>query len=232
VKTVAISQSNYIPWRGYFDLINSVDEFILYDDMQFTKRDWRNRNTIKTSNGLLWLTIPVKVKGKFLQKINETEIDGSDWAEKHWKTIKMNYSKAPHFRELENFVQTIYEEAASKPLLTEVNVLFLNKICSFLGIRTPIRNSAEFILAEGKTERLVDICKQTKATKYISGPAAKEYLEEQQFFNQKIDVEWMNYNGYKSYTQLWGDYQPSVSIIDLIFNSGKNSMNLLQKAVP
>ena len=232
MKTVAISQSNYIPWRGYFDLINSVDEFILYDDMQFTKRDWRNRNTIKTSNGLLWLTIPVKVKGKFLQKINETEIDGSDWAEKHWKTIKMNYSKAPHFRELENFVQTIYEEAASKPLLTEVNVLFLNKICSFLGIRTPIRNSAEFILAEGKTERLVDICKQTKATKYISGPAAKEYLEEQQFFNQKIDVEWMNYNGYKSYTQLWGDYQPSVSIIDLIFNSGKNSMNLLQKAVP
>ena len=98
MKKVAIVQSNYIPWKGYFDMIASVDEFILYDDMQFTRRDWRNRNLIKTPTGLQWLTIPVKVKGKFEQKIRETEIEGHDWAKTHWQSLVHNYGKAKHFR--------------------------------------------------------------------------------------------------------------------------------------
>ena len=101
-KRVAIVQSNYIPWKGYFDLINSVDEFVLFDDMQYTRRDWRNRNKIKTPQGLKWLSIPVKVKGKYYQKINETKIEKRDWANKHWKTISMNYRDSPHFKKFEN----------------------------------------------------------------------------------------------------------------------------------
>ena len=99
MKKVAILQSNYIPWKGYFDMIAAVDEFILYDDTQYTRRDWRNRNQIKTPQGVRWLTVPVVVKGKYHQKIRETEIDGSSWASAHWKTLALNYRGAPHFTE-------------------------------------------------------------------------------------------------------------------------------------
>src|SRR5882757_9025960 len=105
-KKVAIVQSNYIPWRGYFDLINSVDEFILFDDMQYTRRDWRNRNRIKTANGIIWLTIPVVVKGRYSQSIQETEVSDSNWAAKHWKTLQQSYARAAHFKEYE----TLFED--------------------------------------------------------------------------------------------------------------------------
>src|ERR1700754_2429408 len=99
-KRVAIVQSNYIPWKGYFDLIAAVDEFILYDDMQYTRRDWRNRNQIKTPLGVQWMTVPVQVKGKYYQKIKDTEIDGIDWAEAHWRLLAQNYRRAAHFNEI------------------------------------------------------------------------------------------------------------------------------------
>ena len=228
MKTVAISQSNYIPWKGYFDMINSVDEFIIYDDMQFTKRDWRNRNTIKTPNGLLWLTIPVKVKGKFFQKINETEIEGSDWAEKHWKTIKMNYAKAPYFKELEHRVQAAYEKAANMNYLTDVNLYFLKEVCSYFGITTNLRKSSEFKLADGKTERLVDICQQVGATTYVSGPAARDYIDPQLFNSADISLKWMNYKNYPVYPQRFGDFEHSVTVLDLMFNLGQEARNYLK----
>lgn len=109
-KKVAIVQSNYIPWKGYFDMIAAVDEFILYDDMQYTRRDWRNRNQIKTPQGPQWLTVPVKVKGKYLQTIRETEIDGVDWVEAHWKAIVQNYRRAPHFEEVAAAFEPSYRQ--------------------------------------------------------------------------------------------------------------------------
>lgn len=227
-KSVAISQSNYIPWKGYFDMINSVDEFIIYDDMQFTRRDWRNRNTIKTPNGLLWLTIPVKVKGKFFQKINETEVDGNSWAEKHWKTIQMNYAKAPSFKAYENIIRTFYEKASQKNLLSEVNFIFLSGICEILGISTSMRWSSEFNLMDGKTERLVDLCKQVGATRYISGPAAKEYVDYLQFTDANIELKWMNYKEYPEYPQKFGNFEHSVSILDAIFNLGTEAKSALK----
>lgn len=108
MKKVAILQSNYIPWKGYFDLIGAVDEFILYDDMQYTRRDWRNRNQIKTPQGVQWLTVPVRVKGKYEQKIRDTEIDGSDWAVAHWKALVQNYARAPHFAEIAAWLEPLY----------------------------------------------------------------------------------------------------------------------------
>jgi len=108
MKKIAISQSNYIPWKGYFDMIAAVDEFILYDDMQYTRRDWRNRNQIKTPQGVHWLTVPVLVKGKYYQKIKDTQIDGADWALVHWKSLIQNYRATPHFNDIAAWLEPLY----------------------------------------------------------------------------------------------------------------------------
>src|SRR5206468_6739176 len=124
-KTVAIVQSNYIPWKGYFDIIRRVDEFILFDSMQFTRRDWRNRNKVKTKDGLLWLTIPVNVKGKYFQKINEVTVSDPGWAAQHWATVRLAYARAPHFADYAGTVEALYQEAAGLERLSDVNHLFL-----------------------------------------------------------------------------------------------------------
>jgi hypothetical protein len=226
-KKVIITQSNYIPWKGYFDAIHTADEFIIYDDMQYTKRDWRNRNQIKTPQGLLWLSIPVQVKGKFFQKINETEISDAHWAKDHWKIMVANYKKAPHFQEFEPIFSKLYLEN-NKLLLTEINHLFIVAICEILGISTKIRFSSEFVLAEEKTERLVSICKEIGATDYYSGPAAKAYMNETLFEQANIKVHYFDYSGYPAYHQLYGDFAHSVSILDLIFNEGKNATQYMK----
>ncbi|HOK75945.1 MAG TPA: WbqC family protein, partial [Bacteroidales bacterium] len=129
---IAIQQSDYIPWKGYFDIIRAVDEFIIYDDVQYTRRDWRNRNRIKTPQGLLWLTIPVKVKGRYYQLINETEVADGRWAAKHWKTICLNYSGAKYFEEYEHLFRKAYREAAEMKMLTDINLYFLKLINKIL----------------------------------------------------------------------------------------------------
>jgi hypothetical protein len=139
-KRVAILQSNYIPWKGYFDLIASVDEFILYDDMQYTRRDWRNRNQIKTPQGRQWVTVPVKVKGKYYQTIRETELDGSDWAQAHLKEFTLNYRRAPHFEEIRALFEPFYQRC-NHTHLSVLNRELLEMICTYLGITTRIRNS-------------------------------------------------------------------------------------------
>lgn len=223
---VSISQSNYIPWKGYFDLIRKSDVFVLYDDMQFTKRDWRNRNQIKTHNGLLWLSIPVLAKGKFFQKINETEINGNDWAIGHWRSIRESYSKAPFFKENEEFFADLYENAKELKLLSEVNSLFIKSICSLLKIETRIISSSEFELKDDRNERLLHICQCLNADTYISGPAAQAYMDINIFNRSKINVEWMDYSHYQEYKQLHGSFTHNVTILDLIFNTGR-SLNSL-----
>lgn len=220
-KKVAILQSNYIPWKGYFDLIAAVDEFIIYDDMQYTRRDWRNRNQIKTPQGVQWLTVPVKVKGKFHQKINETEIDGLEWAKSHLRSLTQNYSRSPYFKEILEIISPIYSSPPS--MLTALNVSLIRVICGYLGVRTNIRLSSEFSLREGKTERLVDLCTQLGATEYISGPAAKDYIVESLFVESGIQLTWFNYGDYSEYPQLFGEFQHGVTILDLLSNCGKFS---------
>ncbi|MHA6645997.1 WbqC family protein [Mesorhizobium sp. A623] len=221
MKKVAIVQSCYIPWKGYFDQIAAVDEFILYDDMQFTRRDWRNRNLIKTPQGLQWLTVPVKVKGKYTQTIRETEIQGPDWAEVHWRTLRANYARAPHFEEIAALLKPIYRE--NHTTISALNRRFTEAICGYLGIGTTLRNSWEYSLAEGKSERLADLCRQAGATTYVSGPAAKNYLDESAFTALGLTVEWFNYDDYPSYPQLWGEFNHGISIVDLLFNCGTDA---------
>lgn len=222
MKRVAILQSNYIPWKGYFDIIASVDEFILYDDMQYTRRDWRNRNLIKTPQGLQWLTVPVKVKGKYSQTIRETEIDGSDWARSHWEGLCRNYRRAEHFEEMAKHFESYYLER-SYTHLSALNRHLIDAVCAILGISTKISYSWDFSLADGKTERLVSLCEQAGATEYISGPSAKDYIEPRCFTDRGIALTWFDYSGYPEYPQLWGKFEHGVSILDLLFNCGKEA---------
>jgi hypothetical protein len=226
-KTIAVVQSNYIPWRGYFDLINSVDEFILYDDVQYTIRDWRNRNIIKTSSGPLWLTIPVEVKGMYFQKIKDTRISDLTWWRKHWASIVHSYSRAKHFPMQKELFEELYSRAADK-LLSHVNYRFIVAICRILGISTTISWSMDYKLIGDKTERLVHLCQQAGATAYLSGPSAKAYLDEDLFRNEGIAVSYMDYSGYPEYTQLYPPFQSQVSIIDLIFNEGPDATRYMK----
>lgn len=226
-KKVAIVQSNYIPWKGYFDLIAAVDEFILFDDMQYTRRDWRNRNQIKTPQGLQWLTVPVKVKGKYHQKIRETEIDGDSWTEKHWKALEQNYRRAPCFEEIKDLMKSLYLENSSK-YISELNRQFIEKICGYLGIGTKLSNSWDYIVEEGKSERLASLCKQAGGNEYISGLAAKGYIEEDAFTDKGIKLSWFDYSGYPEYPQLWGNFTHNATILDLLFNCGDKSSNYMK----
>ncbi len=227
MKKLIITQSNYIPWKGYFDSINMVDEFVIYDDMQYTRRDWRNRNMIKTKDGVKWLTIPVEVKGKYFQKISETKISDQTWTEVHWNTIKHSYSKAKFFDEYKKKFEELYL-GCTEEYLSKVNFRFMKSICDMLGINTPMRWSSEFQLKEEKTERLVDICKTLEATDYYSGPAAQAYMNEELFKNENITIHYFDYSGYPPYTQLHGEFTHAVSIIDLIFNEGPNATKFMK----
>lgn len=227
MKTVAVVQSNYIPWKGYFDLINLVDEFILFDDMQYTRRDWRNRNLIKTPNGLEWLTIPVDVKGKYYQKIKETKISDPSWAKTHWATIVHNYSKAQHFREYREFFESLYLDCKEE-FLSRINFCFIEAICRVLRIKVHLSWSMDYPLTEGRTERLVGLCKAAGATHYLSGPSAKAYMDEQLFVKEGISVSYIDYSGYPEYIQLHGSFEHGVTILDLIFNEGPNAARFMK----
>jgi hypothetical protein len=221
-KCVAIVQSNYIPWKGYFDLINTADEFILFDDMQYTTRDWRNRNRIKTKKGLMWLSIPVQTSGKHLQKIKETVVADSEWTTRHWKAIITNYARADYFKSYDEVFKQLYAEMDEK-FLSRINYRFIEAICKVLGITTKISWSMDYNLMEGKTERLVGLCSHAGATEYLSGPAAKAYLDEKHFTDKGIKVRYYDYSGYPEYKQLFPPFVHEVSILDLIFNVGPNA---------
>ena len=210
MKKIAILQSNYIPWKGYFDMINMVDEFVLYDDMQYTKRDWRNRNLIKTQHGIMWLTIPVVTKGRFEQKIRETEIVSSKWCMEHWNALQMNYAKATCFNIYKTRIFELYKRCEDEKYLSRINYLFLTY-------------SSDYTLYDGKTEKLVGICKQTDAYEYISGPAAKDYIHPQMFADAGIKLTYMDYSGYSEYPQLYGEFVHGVSILDMLFNLGEQT---------
>ena len=227
MKKIAIIQSNYIPWKGYFDFINMVDEFILYDDMQYTKRDWRNRNKIQTEQGLKWLTIPVEVKGKYHQKINETKISDYRWGKKHWVMLKQNYSKSPYFKEYKDIFEELYLNC-DEEYLSQINYKFIIVICNILGITTKIRWSSELNLIDGQTERLLGICKDCNADIYLSGPTAKGYFDEKLAKKENIKVEWMIYSGYIEYSQRYEPFEHGVSILDLIFNEGSNAAKFMK----
>jgi len=224
LKKVAIIQSNYIPWKGYFDVINSVDHFVLYDDVQYTRRDWRNRNKIKTASGTRWLTVPVCVSGKYFQAIKDTQVFEKGWAESHFDILRQSYLKAPFWSQYSNWLKVLYENAEKLSYLSEINLLFINAICKKLEIPTQITFSSCYELAPGKSEKLLSICTALNADVYISGPAAKNYLDDSIFNLSGIKVEWFEYGDYIPYSQIHPPFEHSVSILDLILNVGPESV--------
>lgn len=225
-KKLAILQSNYIPWKGYFDLVNSVDEFILYDDVQYTKNDWRNRNKIKTDQGSLWLTIPVK-QPSLAQTIRETEVASNIWRTKHWKSIAQAYARSPHFAEVKPMLEPLYL-GSDETLLSAINFAFISAINRFLGITTRIRWSNEFELTGDKSERLVNLCKQAGADTYLTGPSALDYMDCNLFAQALISIEVADYSGYPQYPQLYPPFEHAVSILDLILNAGHGAKHYMK----
>jgi len=227
-KRVAILQSNYIPWKGYFDLINSVDEFVLYDTAQFTKNDWRNRNRIKSSGGVLWLSIPVR--HNFGQLIQDTIISDPTWNRTHWRTLSQAYARAPHFHTYRAVFEESYKKCGAESNLSNVNFQFIKEVCSILGIKTNITWSKDYSLVEGQTERLVDLCRQLDAAEYLSGPAARDYIKTELFQQANIELTYVDYSGYPEYPQLYPPFDHNVSVLDLIFNTGPEARKYMKSS--
>lgn len=229
--STAIVQSCYIPWKGFFDLIGKVDHFIVYDDVQFVKRHWHNRNKIKPRSGSVWLTVPVVTKGKYLQNIDDTVIS-EPWAEKHWRSISHSYSKAPYFPEYAARFRSLYEQAERLERLSDINVLFLKDIATLLGLKTRFSWSTDYAAEGRKTARLLDLCRQAGATHYLSGPAAKVYFEGEKFEAAGLTYEWMDYSGYPEYPQFGESFDHGVSILDLLFHTGPNAGKYMKLGMP
>jgi hypothetical protein len=229
MKKVAILQSNYVPWKGYFDLIAAVDEFVIYDEVQFTKNDWRNRNKIKTRNGVEWLTIPVRQE-RLEQKISETKVIDGRWSLKHWKAIANSYARAQYFKLYAPVIEDLYSRAGQLEFLSEINLLFIQRICELLTITTKITSSRQYDLSGDRVGRLVSVCGQVGAGTYLSGPAAKSYLDESLFDASGIRVEWMSYDGYAEYPQLFTPFEHGVTILDLLFNAGPQSKSYMKRS--
>jgi len=219
-KTAAIVQSCYIPWKGYFDLMNSVDEFILFDDRQFTRRDWRNRNRIKTPNGVQWLTIPVRVKGRYHQRIDETVVSDDSWAQRHWQALTHAYGSAPHFGAYGAHFERAYEDVAHEHRLSFINRRLLEAVCEVLGVGTTLKWSTDYAPEGTKTSRLVDLCRKAGGTRYVSGPRARDYIEERLFADASIELTYIDYHDYPVYEQLHPPFDHAVTVLDLVFNTG------------
>jgi hypothetical protein len=220
-KIIGMTQSNYIPWKGYFDYINSVDEFFFYDDVQYTKQDWRSRNMIKSPKGVEWLSVPVGSKTR--NRLNcEVEIKQHDWQKSHWGKISQYYREAPYFKMYKEFFDDIYI-GNTWTNLSDMNQTIIKRISQeLLGITTKFDDSRRFNLHGSKEERYIPLLKEIGCTTFVSGPSAKSYLTDEAMEKEGIKLEWMNYEGYKEYHQLYPPFEHSVSILDLIFNEGPN----------
>jgi hypothetical protein len=220
-KSIAILQSNYVPWKGYFDLMAAVDEFLIFDEVQYTRRDWRNRNKVVVQGEPRWLTIPVRTKGRFDGPIDSMETDGQSWAETHWKTIVHAYGKSEFFPLYRSALEEAYEKAGKLPLLTDINELFLRLIAGLLGIATEITRSRIVPrTAEAPDDRLVEICIARGATQYVSGPAARAYIENEKFRRAGVELRYADYSGYPVYDQQSEAFEHGVSALDVLMRCG------------
>jgi hypothetical protein len=201
--------------------MHDADELILFDDRQYTRQDWRNRNQVKAENGPQWLTIPVI--GKFGQRIDETVIADRGWASGHWNRLVQLYRRTPHFKAYAEQIEALYSFAAKEQRLSFVNRLFLEGVGNLLGLNTRLRWSSEFPIVEGKTEALVALCRTTGATRYVSGPAARGYIAKDIFEQAGVDLSFKSYDGYPEYPQQYPPFAHGVTVLDLLFNAGPSA---------
>ena len=226
---VGVIQSAYVPWRGYFDLIDDVDLFVFYDDVQFSKNGWRNRNRIKTARGLGWITVPVRHKA-LAQLICDTEIESAqEWQKRQLGQFREAYAEAPHVRLAMSFLESAL--ARGFRTISELNVFLVKELCAFFGIRTELVMSSQFPAQGAKTGRLLMLLKAAGANAYLSGPAARDYLVESEFSDAGIDLEFKSYD-YAPYPQQWGAFEGAVTVLDLIANCGTDARARLKSVTP
>lgn len=230
-----ILQSNYIPWKGYFDLLAHADTVVFLDSVQSTKNDWRNRNLICTPSGKTWLTVPTRHSNAL--RIREVEIANPRWHEKHFRTLSQSYARAPHAMRLLPTISTWYEEAGTCNRLSDCNRVFIREVAKLLGIQSRFIE-VEHVLSDeehdrlGSTARLVEICKRIGATSYLTGPAASTYLDVSMFESASIGVAWFDYDAYPIYPQLHGDFDHAVSILDLLLMTGSSARDFAVRPHP
>lgn len=221
-------QSNYIPWRGYFDFIDDCDLFIFYDDVKYTHKDWRNRNRIKTHAGVIWLSVPVIHNLETM--IDNAAIDYSGrWIDKHARSLTLAYQKAPFFRD---YAPLFLDILASKPrTVSQLNVTIIKWVMSILGIRTETKMSSAIGVTGDKFERPLAILKAIGATSYLSGPTARPYTDHARFREAGVGLEYKTYD-YPEYPQLHGAFEMHVTVLDLLFNCGPESRRFLKSRRP
>lgn len=221
MSTVVVLQSNYIPWKGYFDLIHDADLFVFHDDLQYTKGDWRNRNRIKTSTGIRWLTIPVGSDTNRL--ICDVAIPDPTWQIRHWNQLLAHYRATPFLHNYKKPLEAFYLKKQWKNLssLNQALIRFIST--EFLGVSTRFADSRDLRPEGTKQERLLDLLKKVGATRYVSGPSAKGYVTPAAFEASGIELVWKDYSGYPDYPQVHTPFEHSVSILDLLFHLGPRS---------
>jgi len=227
MSVVVIEQPNYVPWVGYFDLVDRSDIFVIYDDVQYTIRDWRNRNMLKTPQGLKWITVPVYDKGRMNMRVNEVNIKYTvNWYEQHLKLFYHMYHKCPFFDDAYGILE---KELMKKPeKLSDLDISLIRSVSDYLGIKTKFDLSSNYPSNKKKLDRILELCEIENTTEYLSGPKAANYINPEEFEKRKIKLEYINYS-YGVYDQPYGDFTPYVSILDTIACLGKETINYIRK---
>lgn len=221
---VAILQSSYIPWKGFFDIINDVDTFVFFDDVQYTSRDWRSRNRVISNGSPIWLSIPAGSDTKRL--INEVKLADPGWQRKHWTTIRQAYAKSPFFKNYAAQLEDIYL-GRNWESLSEFNQHMIRVLTEILGINTRFIDATSLSAEGAKTERLINVCRKVGGTHYLSGPAARDYIEPELFEQANIELEYKDYSGYPQYSQASETFEHAVSVLDLLFNTGTSAPDFI-----
>ncbi|MDC3175769.1 WbqC family protein [Prochlorococcus sp. AH-716-D13] len=230
MSRIAIMQPTYLPWLGYFGLMHYVDKFVFLDSVQFEKRSWQQRNKIKITDGERYLTIPVESKGKRDQLIREVKVvKSSNFENQHKRLIKQYYSNSPYFEE--NYKTIFNDQAYNSHLLSEITINLILNLKELLGLKVQIYKSSEIETKGAKDVLLASICNKLEADEYISPPGSKNYLlASNEFSKNCININYFEYV-HPSYKQLYKDFVPYLSIIDLIFNCGPNSLEIVKKGI-
>lgn len=226
MTTLVVLQPGYLPWLGFFDQMRRADVFVYYDDVQFDKHGWRNRNRIKSSNGPVWLTVPILATGRQGQAIQDVEIDNrGPWAKKHLTTIKQSYAKAPH---LVRYFPSL-EDVLGRPWtkLVDLDIAVASLMCEWFGLKREVVRSSGLSIGGGQSERLLNFCQHFGADRYLSGDSAKSYLDLGSFERAGVQVEWQSYQ-HPTYSQLHGEFIPFLSALDLALNEGPKSSSILE----
>lgn len=225
-----IMQPTYLPWMGFFEMIDATDIYVVFDHVQFVKKYWDQRNRIKTANGVIWLTIPVHNAPQETRICDvKVSYDNGNPLEKHWKTIALSYKKAPYFNEYKSIFEKIYSKEYS--LLRDLNIELIETVCAILGIKTKIMFSSKMDLGDkdmNRTERVVNLCKKTGITKLYDAKGAQDLLDTSLFKKEGIEIIFQDFQ-HPEYPQLWGEFIPYLSVIDLLFNCGPDSIKYIKK---